>query len=155
VQEQINERTIALSVKGAKLTGRMLAKAMNAFLKRSRASPKVKTGMQSVKSLTKSGASLQDVEITGDNIGSFKRIARKYNVDFALKKDVSSDPPKWSVFFKSKNGAAMDAAFKEYGKIQMKVKEKPSMLAKLQKYKEIAKQKSAPVKNRNRGERGL
>jgi hypothetical protein len=155
VQEQINERTIALSIKGAKLTGRMLAKAMNAFLKRSRASPKAKTGMQSVKSLTKSGASLQDAEITGENIGSFKRIARKYNVDFALKKDVSSDPPKWIVFFKSKNGAAMDAAFKEYGKIQMKVKEKPSMLAKLQKYKEIAKQKSAPVKNRNRGERGL
>jgi hypothetical protein len=131
---------------------------MNAFLKRSRASPKAKVGKQSVKSLTKSGASLQDAEITGDNIGSFRRIARKYNIDFALKKDVSSDPPKWIVFFKSKDGAAMDAAFREYGKIQMKVpklQQKPSMLAKLQKFKEIAKQISAPVKNRNRGERGL
>jgi hypothetical protein len=155
VQEQVNERTVALSIKGAKLTGRLLAKAMNAFLKRSRASPKAKVGKQSVKSLTKSGASLQDAEITGDNIGSFRRIARKYNIDFALKKDVSTEPPKWIVFFKSKDGAAMDAAFREYGKIQMKVKEKPSMLAKLQKFKEIAKQISAPVKNRNRGERGL
>jgi hypothetical protein len=60
VQEQVNERTVALSIKGAKLTGRLLAKAMQAFLKRARASPKVKPGMQSVKSLTKSGASLQD-----------------------------------------------------------------------------------------------
>jgi hypothetical protein len=155
MQEQINERTVALSVKGAKLTGRLLAKAMQAFLKRARASPKAKPGMQSVKTLTKSGAALQDAEIDGSNIGSFKRVARKYNVDFALKKDTSENPPKWIVFFKSKDGAAMDAAFKEYSRQQIKIKEKPSMLGKLQKFKELAKTVAAPVKNRNRGERGI
>jgi hypothetical protein len=155
VQEQVNERTVALSIKGAKLTGRLLAKAMQTFLKRARASPKTKTVAQSVKSLTKSGASLQDAEITGDNIGSFKRVARKYSVGFALKKDVSETPPKWIVFFKSKDGAAMESAFREYGRIQMKVKERPSMLDKLHKFRELAKQAAAPAKNRNRGERGI
>ena len=155
MQEQINEKTVALSVKGAKITGRLLAKAMQAFLKQARASPKPKHGKQSIKSLTKHGASLSNIEIGGDNIGDFKKTARKYNVDFALKRDDSEMPPKWLVFFKAKDADALTAAFNEYSKVKLKVKEKPSMLAKLNKFKELAKSLAAPVKNRNRGEREL
>jgi hypothetical protein len=155
LQEQVNERTVALSVKGAKLTGRLLAKAMRAFLNRARASPKAKAGKQSVKSLTKSGASLTNVEVTGNNIGDFKRVARKYNVDFAVKRDDSEIPPKWIVFFKSKDGAAMDTAFKEYSRQKIRTKEKPSLLTKLAKFRELTKQLAAPVKNRHRGERDI
>jgi hypothetical protein len=154
LQEEVNNKTVALTVKGAKLTGRLLAKAMRAFLQRSRASPKAKPGLQSVKSLTKQGASLTNVEITGDNIGDFKRIARKYNVDFALKRDDSETPPKWTVFFKAKDADALTAAFNEYSKVKLKVKEKTPLHSKLEKFKEIAKQ-FAPVKNRNRGEREI
>jgi hypothetical protein len=46
MQDQINEKTVALSVKGTKITGHLLAKAMQAFLKRARASPQAKPGMQ-------------------------------------------------------------------------------------------------------------
>jgi hypothetical protein len=156
LQEQVNEKTVALSVKGAKITGRLLAKAMRAFLKRARASPKAKSGMQSVKSLTKQGASLANIEIAGNNIGGFKKTARKYNVDFALKRDDSGTPPKWVVFFKAKDADALTAAFNEYSKLALKVKtRKPSMLAKLNKFKELAKSLAAPVKNRNRGEREI
>jgi len=80
--EQINDKCVALSMNGAKMTGRMLAKAMVGFLKLGgRTANKMLTprGEQSLKSLTKQGASLADIEITGENIGSFKRIARKYN----------------------------------------------------------------------------
>jgi hypothetical protein len=76
LQEQINDKTVALSVKATKITGRLLAKAMQAFLRQARASPKPKLGKQSIKSLTKQGASLSNIEITGDNIGDFKRIRR-------------------------------------------------------------------------------
>lgn len=155
IQEQVNEKTVALSVKGAKITGRLLAKAMQAFLKKARASPKAKNGVQSVRSLTKQGASLSNIEISGDNIGNFKRTARKYNVDFALKKDVSQTPAKWIVFFKAKDADALTAAFNEYSKAALKVKSRPSMLAKLQKFKELAKSLAAPVRNRNHGEREL
>jgi hypothetical protein len=37
----------------------------------------------------------------------------------------------------------------------MKVKEKPALLNKLAKFKELAKQLASPVKNRNRGEREI
>jgi hypothetical protein len=155
MQEQVNDKTVALSVKGAKITGRMLAKAMQAFLKRAR-EPTARHGKQSVRSLTNQGTSLANIEISGSDIGTFKRTARKYNVDFALKRDDSESPPKWIVFFKAKDGQALEAAFKEYSTITLKHRErKPSMLKKLEKFKEIAKSIAAPVKNRKRGEREI
>ena len=56
-------------------------------------------------------------------------MARKYGVDFALKKDVSSQPPRYLVFFKSRDADALTAAFAEYsGKVvQRRGKEKPSI----------------------------
>ena len=151
MHEHVNERAVALAVKAAKLTGRLLAKAMQDFLKKAR-EPTFTHGKQSVKSLTKQGASLTNIEISGDNIGSFSRIARKYNVDFALKRDDSGSPPKWIVFFKAKDADALTAAFNEYGKIQLKQKtRKPSMLAELDKAKELVGQIAPPVKNRSKG----
>jgi len=151
VQEHIDDKTVALSVKAAKMTGRLLAKAMQAFLKKAR-EPTFKHGKQSVKSLTKHGASLTTIDITGDNIGSFSRTARKYNVDFSLKRDDAEKPPKWTVFFKAKDADALTSAFNEYSKIQLKHKErKPSLLGKLEKAKELVAQTAPPVKNRNKG----
>jgi hypothetical protein len=152
--EQINDKTVALSIKGAKVTGRLLAKAMQAFLKKTR-EPTYKHGKQSLKSLTKQGASIADLEIDGDNIGSFKRIARKYNVDFSLKRDSMADPPRCVVFFKAKDSKALESAFNEYSKIILKHKERPSMLKRLGKFKELAKSIAPPAKNRNKGEREI
>jgi hypothetical protein len=152
MQEQINDKTVALSVKATKLTGRLLAKAMQAFLRQARASPKTKVGKQSVKSLTKQGASITNMEITGDNIGDFKRIARKYNVDFALKRDDSESPPKWIVFFKAKDADSLMAAFKEYSAVTLKVKTRtrPDFLAKIAKFRQKAKELLTPAKNRSK-----
>ena len=147
--DQINEKTVALSIKAVKLTGRLLAKAMKAFLKKAK-EPFEKHGKQSVKSLTKQGASLADIEIPGE-IGTFKKVARKYNIDFAVKRDDSTKPPKWVVFFKAKDSKALESAFSEYSKTTLKYKEKPSMLQKLEKFKEAAKAITPPVKNRERG----
>jgi len=152
MQEQINEKTVALSIKAAKITERLLAQAMREFLKKAR-EPTFKSGKQSIKSLSKQGASLSSIDVSGDNIASFNRIARKYNVDFALKRDDSATPPKWFIFFKAKDADALTAAFNEYSKIQLTKKtQKPSLLANLEKAKELAKQIAPPVKNRNKGE---
>ena len=151
MQEQVNDKTVALSVKATKITGRLLAQAMKAFLKKV-GEPHFKSGKQSVRTLTKQGASLSNIQIDGDNIGSFNRIARKYNVDFALKRDDAVTPPKWMVFFKAKDIDALTAAFNEYYKIQCPKKDrKPSVLDALDKAKELAKEVGAPVKNRNKG----
>lgn len=136
------------------MTGRLLAKAMQAFLKKARA-PTYKHGKQSLKSLSKQGASLADLEISGDNIGSFKRTARKYNLDFTLKKDTLADPPRCVVFFKAKDSKALESAFKEYSRIELKHRERPSMLKRLEQFKALAKTILPPAKNRSRGEREM
>ena len=152
VQDQVNERCVALSMRGTKITGRILAKAMQMFLQKLN-KPRYKHGKQSVKSLAKQGVSLDNVEISGDNIGSFKKIARKYNIDFALQKDSSKDPPNWVVFFKAKDSKVLESAFNEFSRGVLKQKSnKPPMLDKLNKFKEVANATEAPAKNRDRGE---
>jgi hypothetical protein len=152
--EQINDKSVALSIKGAKITGRMLAKAMQAFLKKAR-EPTYKHGKQSLKSLAKQGASLTEIEIPGE-ISAFKHTARKYNIDFAVKRDDSVKPPKWIILFKAKDSKAMESAFKDYSsRNELKRKNKPSMLKRLEKFKKLAKSVAPPAKNRSRGEREI
>ena len=162
MQEQVNEKAVALASRGARMTGQMLARMMREYLRyrqRMKNKPKTKQprqGKQSLNSLRKHGASLADIEITGDNIGSFRRIARKYNLDFALKRDDSKDPPNWIVFFKSRDEKALQSAFNEYSKAVLKQKtHKPSLKERIAKIKERLKTISAPVKNKNRGEHEL
>ena len=75
-------------------------------------------------------------------IRDFERIARKYGVDYAVKKDRSTSPPKYLIFFKARDADALTAAFSEY--TQRKVKkadrsERPSVLEKLSHFKELIK----------------
>jgi predicted RNA binding protein with dsRBD fold (UPF0201 family) len=156
MQEVVEEKSVSLAVRGTKMTGRLLAKAIRALYQKAKnnknKAPIVMHGKQSLKSLSKDGSSLSTIEITDKNIGSFKKTARKYNVDFSLKRDNSLTPPKWLVFFKAKDADSLTAAFKEYSNKILKTKElKPSMLTKLNKFKELSKSAAAPVKSRNRG----
>jgi len=72
-----------------------------------------------------------------------------------LKKDNTEVPPKWLVFFKSKDADALTAAFKEFTAktVQRSKKpEKPSLLESLKKMKELAaKLVTDKVKNKDRG----
>ena len=146
--EQINDRCVALSTRCTKMTGRVLAQLMLNFLRKAK-NPKAKHGKQSTKSLSKKGGALADIEISGDNIGAFKKTARKYNIDFSLQKDDSQTPPKWTVFFKAKDDRAMQSAFNEYAKITLKQKSrKKTMLDKLEKAKQQVQ--STPTKVRER-----
>jgi hypothetical protein len=65
-------------------------------------------------------------------------VAKKYGIDFALKKDASVTPSKWLVFFKGRDADALSAAFKEFTAKTVS-KSKPSLLAQLKKFKELVK----------------
>ena len=54
-----------------------------------------------------------NIEVTDGNIKSFEWVARKYNVDFAVKKDKTRDPPEYVVFFKGRDADAVAQVFKE------------------------------------------
>lgn len=145
MQEEVENKSVALSIKATKLTGNVLKAALLkalAEMEKKQKTPKVYKGKQSVKHLVRQGAGVSNIEITDGNIKSFERVARKYGIDFALKKDTSSQPPRYLVFFKSKDADALTAAFREYsGKVvKNQSKEKPSIRKQLSQLQEVVKE---------------
>ena len=140
MQEDIENRSVTLCTNASKMTGRLLAKLMQAALRKWREGKnKLPEGYQSMKDLAK-GGSLSSVEVTDDNIKSFDPVARKYNISYSLKKDISVDPPKWLVFFRAKDVDVMTAAFKEFSaKMVQREKDKPSVRKDMQKNREKIK----------------
>ena len=103
MQEETNEKTIALYIKTGKLTAQQLQKAMKALLaqmKKQHDRQKIPHGKQTLKQLMKQNAGVSNIEITKDNIKAFESTAKKYGIDFALKKDSTETPPRYLVFFK-------------------------------------------------------
>ena len=142
MQEEVENRSVTLVITTAKLTGRVLKSAMHKFLaaqKKSRDGPNIPHGKQSVKDLAKQNQGLSNIEVTDKNIKSFEKIARKYGVDFAIKKDKTVLPPKYLVFFKGRDADAITAAFTEFTAKTMQKAERPSVLAQLRKFTELVK----------------
>ena len=108
MQEEVENRAVTLVISATKLTGRLLKAAILKYLAsrkekklaKARAAPEKPTGKQTVKQLIGQNQGVSNIEITDSNIKSFERVARKYGVDFALKKDKSGDIPKYLVFSK-------------------------------------------------------
>lgn len=96
------------------------------------------------------------MEITENNIKSFERVAKKYNVDFTVKKDKTTDPPKYAVFFKGRDADVIVMAFKEYVHENERNKNRESVRDRLNRYKELLMQnmnkERQREKNRNRGQ---
>lgn len=113
MQEEITHRSVVLTTQSAKITGRVLQKMVAAALRQMK---QPKRGKQTVKQLAKHNAGLSNIEITDANIKSFEKVARKYGVDFALRKDTSLEPPRWLVFFKARDADALTAAFNEFSR---------------------------------------
>ena len=152
MQEEVENRTLTLIVSGTKFTGRLFKAAISKYMahrrekklekQRSRDSHVTPKGKQTVKQLIGQNQGVSNIEINDPSIRDFERIARKYGVDYAVKKDRSALPPKYLIFFKARDADALTAAFSEY--TQKKVKkadrsERPSVLAKLAQFKELLK----------------
>ena len=140
MQEEVEQRVVTLIVNCSKLTEQELRKALGKLLTHLKTQHQTKQphGKMTVKKLAAQNRGLQSVEVTDQNIGSFNRIARKYGIDFALKKDKSGEIPKYLVFFKARDADALTAAFKEYTAKTDRKKEKPSILKKLRRFKDMS-----------------
>mgnify|MGYP003192317088 CR=1 FL=1 len=148
MQDEVNEKTIALYIKTGKLTAQTLQKAMKAILSKGKKQlAKPPQGKQSLKQLMKQNAGVSNIEITEGNIKAFESTAKKYGIDFALKKDATESPPRYLVFFKGRDADVLTAAFKEFSE------KKPSIRKLLSTLKEAAQGKNAErakVKNKDR-----
>ncbi|MBO0468565.1 PcfB family protein [Enterococcus plantarum] len=157
MQEETTHKTIALSVKTTKMTAHILQIAIKKYLdqvqrkKMNRSSrPKIYRGKQPMKKLMAQNAGLSNIEITEKNIKSFERVARKYGVDFSLKKDSTQSPPKYLVFFKSRDVDVINQAFKDYANKQVKFKDKPSIKKQLAALKAQLKNVATNDKDKNK-----
>ena len=147
MQDEVNEKTVSLCIRCGKVTANLLKAAMKkALVKMEQEKQKLQgqkqpkqdkedknyRGKQSMDKLMKQNVQLSNIEITDGNIKSFERVAKKYSIDFSLKKDVNADPPRYYVFFKARDADVMTAAFKEYTGQSLNKDKKPSVRKKLQ-----------------------
>lgn len=166
MQDDINRQTISICIQGGKISAHVLKQAL---VYASKEIEKMKSnsisahntkkqadkeepirGKQKLSDLTGQKDKLANIQITDKNVGSFDRVARKYDVDYALKKDPTSTPPRYYVFFKAKDVDVMNAAFKEYTSKVAKAQQKPSVRDKLHQAMEAVKDTISQQKVRNK-----
>ena len=144
MQDEINEKTIALYIKTGKLTAQQLQKAMKLLLAQmKKQTGKAPHGKQTLKQLMKQNAGVSNIEITKDNIKAFESTAKKYGIDFALKKDSTETPPRYLVFFKGRDADVLTAAFKEFSAKKLDREKKRSIRKALAAFREKAKELNA------------
>ena len=145
MHEEVEQKTVNLAVTTTKLTGRVAVKAIAWYLRHRKEKRLEKAveenqpthGKQSVRELIGQNAGVSSIDISKTGLRDFERIAKKYNVDFAITKDKSVDPPKYVIFFKACDADALNQVVKEYSAKQIDRVKKPSVLKQLSKLKDL------------------
>ena len=143
MQEEVENRTVNLAISTSRLTVRTIIAGIRKYLQhrekvkaRKGRDPAVH-GKQSVKKLLGQNQGAANAEIEKESIKDFERLAKKYGVDFAVRKDKTVAPPRYFVFVRAKDSDALDAICKEHQARTMTKDKKPSVLAQLSKFKNL------------------
>lgn len=121
IQEEIENKSVTLIINTSKLTARTMATAFSKFLRYSRG--KIKEhhdakpqGKQTVKELIAQNQGVEKTELADkEEVKTFDRVARKYGVDYAIRKGVSEDgKSRYILFFKARDRSAIDQAMATY-----------------------------------------
>ena len=154
MKEEVENRTVNLMISTSKLTGRTLVAAFRKYCQHRARVKGCKAaegdhGKMTVEKLIHKDQGAQQIDIAKSGIRDFERVLNKYGVDYAIRKDVSKEPPRFMVFFKAKDADVLTAAFKEYS-VKLACKEKrPSVLKALAHLKELAKSIPSRVREKN------
>ena len=142
--EEISNKIISISTRSVEKALRFLAK--NGFkglmtLAKTSNQKLNHEGRQSYKNLVKSGQGLTPVDISNsEEIMLFRKCAKKYRLDFAVKKDKTTGL--YRLFFKAKDADIYDIVFKNYKELLNKKSNKKSLSQQLdEKKKEVEKEK--------------
>ena len=156
VQEEVEQKTFNIVVSTTKLTARTILNAGRTALQQyqSKLLADKSSGKQSVRMLLRQNRGVSSVEIDKTNIRGFERYAKKYGIDYAIRKDNSEVPPRYLVFFKAPDAEAFHAAFKEYSASLLNKTMRPSVLAKLHELVQTAAEFPGKVRRKEQ-ERGL
>jgi|GEM_PF-235455 len=125
MQEEVEQKTFNIVVSTTKLTARTILNAGKAAIQQQQT--KMAGGKQSVRMLLRQNRGVSSVEIDKTNIRGFERYAKKYGIDYAIRKDNSEMPPRYLVFFKAPDAEAFNSAFKEYSASLLNRDKRPSV----------------------------
>ena len=142
LQEEITQKTLALCVEASKMTAQLLQQAMKkvlADMEKHKKNPQLRHGKQTLRQLMKHNTGVSNIEITNQNIRAFSSTAKKYGLDFALKKDTSGELPRYLVFFKGRDADVITAAFREFSAKNLSREKAPSIRHKLEKAQKQSK----------------
>ena len=145
MQEETTQKTMALALRASRLTEDVLRRAMAMYLQ-SLSHPKQKPekhGRMTVKQLLKKDDGATVVEAGDDQIRNFRKAARKYRIDYAVRRDKSVSPPKYIIFFKAKDLKLIEHGFAEFCRLDEK--KKPRSVRKL-----LSRQKGQQRENNER-----
>ena len=136
MQEEVNQRTMALSIRASKLTGKVLAAAFSKVVRAAKNHHQkalTPRGRQSVKKLMNHYGGKSAMPYVGVP-KDFDRIAKEFHVDYAFHK---VSPGHYLLFFKANQADAITAAFQKYStKVLNKDQDKTSILGQLRKLTE-------------------
>ena len=155
MQEEVEKKTVDLAIKSSKVTAKTLIKGLRLYINHVKKKNVMKDdrvkGQQSVKDLIGQGQVVSSIPIADKGIRDFKKLCNKYGVDFAIVIDKTVEPAQFTVFFKAKDADAITNVVKEYSAKQLKKQEKierPSVLEKLKKLKEVVAKTPRKVKEK-------
>ena len=149
MQEEITQGAVSLSVEAGKMTADLLQKALKKVLEEMQKKPSQRTlrqGKQTLHQLKQHGASLTNIEIPEQNIKAFSAVAKKCDIDYALKKDHHAEPPHYYVFFKAKDKDQLQPAFKEFTAMTLDREKRPSIRERLAEAKKECGERKPPDK---------
>ena len=155
MQDEVNEKVVALSIKTSKLTAEVLQKAIKGLLRKGKGQlSKAPHGKVTMRQLMKPGEKVANIEITDDNIKAFDPIAKKNGLTYNVKRIDDGRPPTYLVSFRGKDIDVMTEAFREFSAKKLTREQKPSIRKALAVFKDKAKALNAgreKVKNKDRG----
>ena len=99
MQEEIEQKSFNIMISTTKLSARTVLRAVKAAFRMYQS--KAFQGKQSVRTLLRQNRGVSSVEISKTGIRGLERYAKKYGIDYAIRKDSSEVPPRYLVFFKA------------------------------------------------------
>ena len=157
MQEEVENKSVTLIINSTKFTGRVLKSAIFKYLAHRSAKHREKKmdkkaekraaqakkqaakeakknviphGKQSVKALIAQNQGVNNMDLADKDLKGFEKIARKYNVDYAVRK-TKGQPPRFLVFFKARDNDALIGAMKEFTRKREYKRDHPSIIKRL------------------------
>ena len=126
MQEEVSQKSMAFIIQTGKMTGKVFLQAIEKYLAQERQRRQLNArdkalhpaykGRMTIREMMKERSGLTNIEIHDEHIHDFERIARRYGIEYAIKKERDKNPPHYLVFFRGRDTDILQTAFSEFVK---------------------------------------